>query len=202
MKRAEAVDELKRVYAVLNSDLKEARAELLQSSTEFRKRTLVRTCFALVEGLSHQLRQVTLATLQDTNFLSAGDLAILKEERYQLSAQGNTEERDNHQLTLPMLLFSLRIYAKNHGAEFTPKISDYGWNCLRKGFQMRDRLMHPKSLRDLAVTDVEQNDFAVGIKWWNDSLRDLLATCNMADNNMLSGTDAREAVIGQPNLLE
>ena len=62
--------------------------------------------------------------------------------------------------------------------------------------------MHPKSLRDLAVSDVEQNDFAVGIKWWNDSIRDLLATCNMADNNMLSGTDARETVIGQPTLLE
>nr|WP_315494667.1 hypothetical protein [uncultured Rhodoferax sp.] len=186
MGRKEAVEELKRVYAVLSADVSEARAATLRSPTEFNKRTLVRTCAALVEGLSYQLRQVTLATLQDTDFLAAGDLAILRETRYQLTRQGDVEERDNFQSTLSMLLFTLRIYAKNHGAAYSPATSDNGWNCLRKAFDLRDRLMHPKSLQDLLVTDAAGADFTAGIKWWDDSVGQLLAACDAADAAFLA----------------
>jgi hypothetical protein len=181
MNRAEAVEDLKRVYAVLKEDVREARAATLANPTEFNKRTLVRTCAALVEGFSYQVRQVTLATLQNTDLLTAGDLAVLRETKYQLSGQGEAEERDNRQSTLAMVLFTLRSYAKNHGAAYAPITGDNGWNCLRKAFQLRDRLMHPKSLQDLSVTDDVGADFAAGIKWWDDSVGDLLAARDVAD---------------------
>ncbi len=191
MKRSEAVEELKRVYAVLNADVKDAQAATLRNPTDFNKRTLVRTCAALVEGLAYQLRQVTLATLQGTDLLSTGDLAVLRETRYQLSRQGDIEERDNFQSTLLMLLFTLRVYAQNHGATFVPNTSDNGWNCLRKAFDLRDRLMHPKSPQDLLVTDDLGADFTAGIKWWDDSVGSLLNACDAADKAILANSLAK-----------
>jgi len=181
MRRAEAVEELKRVYAALNADVVTAHAAVMQSGTEFNQRTLIRTYFAHIEGLAYQLRKVTLASLEGTEFLSDGDRAILKEERFQLSPQGSAEARDNFQTMLPTLLFSLRVYAKNHGATFVPRTGDNGWSCLRKAVDIRDRLTHPKSLADLVVTEKDGAIFAAGVKWWNDSLRELFAECEKAD---------------------
>jgi hypothetical protein len=184
MNRTDAVEKLKRVYAVLSADVEDARNATCQNPTEFNKRTLVRTCAALVEGLAYQLRQVTLATLQGTDVLDEGELTILKETKCQLSKQGGVEERANFQSTLPMLLFRLRVYAKNHGAVYLPKTSDNGWGSLRKAFALRDRLMHPKSLQDLNVTDDSGADFAAGIKWWDDSVSELLSACDIADDRI------------------
>jgi hypothetical protein len=186
MNRAEAVDQLKRVYTILNADLKAAQSATLRDPTEFNKRTLVRTCAALVEGLAYQLRQVTLASLKNTQLLTLGDRATLTEVKYQLSAQGTVQERDNFQSTLPQLLFSLRIYAKNHGADFDPNTSDNGWNCLRKAFALRDRLMHPKSLADLEVTDGDGEEFAAGVQWWDSQILQLFAACEAADKAILA----------------
>jgi hypothetical protein len=185
MNRAESVDELKRVYAVLNADLKMAQQATLKNPSEFNKRTLVRTCAALVEGLSYQLRQVTLASLKDTNLLSEGELAILQQTKHQLSVQGQVREKDNFQSTLPMLLFTLRVYAKNHGASFSPNTFDNGWSCLRKAFTLRDRLMHPKSFEDLHVSDEAGADFTAGIQWWDSAVESLLAACEAADKEIL-----------------
>jgi hypothetical protein len=186
MNRSEAVEELKRVYTTLNSDLEAARTATLQNPTDFNKRTLVRTCAALIEGLSYQLRQVTLASMQNTELLTEGERAILKETKYQVSAKGAVEERDNFQSTLSMLLFSLIIYAKNHGASFSPNTSDNGWNCLRNAFALRDRLMHPKSVQDLHVADDAGDEFTAGVEWWDNTIIDLLAACDEADKLYLS----------------
>jgi hypothetical protein len=184
MNRAEAVDELKRVYTVLNTDLEAARVAAVRDPSEFNKRTLVRTCAALVEGLSYQLRRVTLASLQNTNHLTSGELAILREKRHQLSDKGIVEERDNYQPTLSMLLFSLRVYAKNHGATFVPDTSHNGWNCLRRAMALRDRLMHPKSLADLTISDEAGAEFTAGIQWWDNAVASLLAACDAADREL------------------
>jgi hypothetical protein len=186
MGRAEAVEQLQRVYALLNQDVKDAHASVLTNPTDFNQRTLIRTYFALIEGLAYQLRHVTLASLEGTGLLSDGDVAILREERHQLSPQGAVEAKDNFQSMLPSLLFALRVYAKNHEATFVPRTSDNGWNCLRKAVDIRDRLTHPKSLADLAITEEDGAVFAAGVKWWNDSLTELFAECEAADRRILA----------------
>ena len=186
MSRANAVDELKRVYALLKSDLDVAQGVTVQEPSDFNKRTFVRTCAALVEGLSYQLRQVTLATLKETKYLSEGESAVLRETKYQLSEKGEIRERNDFQATLPMLLFSLRVYAKNHGATFSPNTGDNGWNCLRKAFTLRDRLMHPKSLDDLNISDEEGAEFTAGIQWWDSCVMSLLEACDAADKRILA----------------
>ena len=152
MHRPEAVAELKRIYAALKDDFNSAKSAVLLDASGFNKRNLVRTTLALIDGFAFQIRQVTLATLDSTELLTDGDRAILREERYQLSSKGQPEVRENYQKALPLILFFLRVYAKNHGAEFTPDTSVNGWNCLQQAVEIRDRVTHPKSLSDLDRT--------------------------------------------------
>ena len=184
MQRPAAVDELKQVYAVLKDDFNRAKSAIALDPSDFNKRNLVRTTFAFIEGFAFQLRQVTLATLGDTDLLTEGDRAILKEQRYQLLSTGVPKPQDNFQRALPTLLFSIRVYAKSHGSDFAPDTSVYGWNCLRRAVEIRDRVTHPKSLADLNITDEVGSIFAEGVRWWDDTLGQLLASCEAADKKI------------------
>ena len=191
MQRPAAVAELKRVYSALKDDFTRAKAAVLSDPSGFHKRNLVRTTFALIDGFAFQLRQVTLATLGETKLLTDGDRAILREERYQLSTKGLPTVKDNYQKTLPMILFSLRVYAKNHGSDFVPDTSLNGWNCLKQAVEIRDRVTHPKSLTDLDINDEVGTVFVEGVHWWDDIFGQLLASCEAADKRIQAEVSAR-----------
>lgn len=184
MQRPTAVTEFRQIFAVLRDDFIRAKSAVLSEPSEFHKRNLVRTTIALIDGFAFQLRQVTLATIENTGLLTDGDRAILREERYQLSSKGLPEVKENYQKTLPMILFSLRVYAKNHGSDFTPNTSLNGWNCLRQAVEIRDRVTHPKRLTDLDINDDVGQIFAEGVHWWDDMLGQLLSSCEDADKRM------------------
>lgn len=183
MDRATAVDELKRVYRVLLDDLEEALTLGRENPTPFAHRTLFRTYFALVEGVGYQLRQVTLATLQHTHFLTDGELAVLREQRFRLNSKGEPKECENFQAVVPNLLFSIRCYVKNHGATYSPDTGVKGWHSLQEAIKIRDRLTHPKSASGLEVTDEDLQTFAEGAAWWKKTLTDMFAVCERADKH-------------------
>ena len=72
------------------------------------------------------------------------------------------------------------IYAKSFGSEFKLNLSGQGWQSLCKSVKVRDRLMHPKELSDLEVSDEEILYTKKAIDWF------LL-------NHLLSGYYAQKA---------
>lgn len=181
MNRADAVDQLKRVFTVLIKDVDEAVAYGRTNPSPFAHRTLVRTHFALVEGLAYQLRQVTLASLEGTELLTLVEVAILKEERYALNAKGHPEVRENFQNFLPNLLFSIRCYTKNHGASYEPNLGHHGWEAMRKAAEVRNRITHPKSDSSLALSEEDLKHFVEAAAWWKATMLEMFAACAEAD---------------------
>jgi hypothetical protein len=181
MDRRAAVDEMKRVYAVLTADVDAALAAGRAKPDQFARRTLVRTYIAFVEGLAFQFRQITLTSLVETDLLTHAELALLREERFQLNSKGETEPRENFQPFLPNLLFSLRTYVKNHGATFAPDTGSHGWEAMRKSVAVRDRLMHPKSLAGLEVSEQDLDNLEKAAEWWNKTVVAMLTACGEAD---------------------
>lgn len=182
MNRAKSVEELKRVFVVLANDLEFSLALGRVEPNQFAHRTLIRTFFAYVEGLAFQLRQVTLATLADTSYLSAGELALLKEERFQLNHQGQPVPKENFQSVLPNLLFSIHCYVKNHGATYQADTAHNGWESIKKAIAIRDRITHPKSAHGLNISDEDIRQFIDGAAWWKRTLLEMFTACGEADD--------------------
>ena len=86
--RRETVDQLKSIWKILNEDLDLAVEYGKAANTPYAQRALVRAFFAAVEGLSYQLRQVTLASLGATDLLSQPEKHLLEECRHSLDNQG------------------------------------------------------------------------------------------------------------------
>ena len=181
MTRAESVNEMKRVFATLVDDLDCALQIGKTDPSQFAHRTLFRTYFAYVEGISFQLRQITLASLEGTELLTDSELAVLREERFQLNAKGIPEAKENHQQVLPNLLFSIRCYVKNHGAKYQPDTGHHGWESMGKAVAVRDRLTHPKSGSGLEVAEDDAQVLVEAAVWWRRTLLEMLAACGEAD---------------------
>ena len=182
MNREDAVHELKAVYNILKNDVDEIFEYGESKNTHFAHRTMLRTHFAFIEGMVYQLRQVALASsTQKPNLFSPQEIAILKEESYELNKKGEIQSQDNFQKFLPSLLFSMKCYARIHGTEYKPNTNDHRWSDMRNYYEIRNQLIHPKSSADLNIDNEKVEISSNATNWFYNSLRELFHTCEEAD---------------------
>ena len=178
-----ATAELKKVFGILAADVEEARRYGQSNPSAFAHRTLFRTYFALIEGLSFQFRRVALACAEaKPGLLTPEEMSLLKEEKYKLNDKGEPEASPEFQRLLPNVLFSMRCYAKVHGATFQPDTRKHGYGAMREFITLRNGLEHPKSAADLAQTDQQIRQAVEAAKWWKANVLRLLDTCREADD--------------------
>lgn len=179
--RSDALDKLKHTYAVLSSDLAAAVTLANELDNQFARRTLVRTLFAFIEGMTHQLASVAIASAPlELGIFSADELAILRDE------QGHRQRFRDRIKTV------LRLYARIHGATFEPEM-DAGWTALCKANDLRDRLTHPKGAASLQVSKEDcRNTIAAASQWYQVTVAALLKTCEAADAHYRSQIAASE----------
>lgn len=181
MDRAAAVDQLKSVWAILSSDVDCAVEYGRTANTPYAQRALVRAFFAAVEGLSYQLRVVTLASLEKTEYLSTAEVALLREERYALDRKGHPNASQSFLQFPESLLFSLSVYAKNHGAAFEVGRNQPGWQALLCATDLRNNVTHPKSAASLNPTNEQLQALMDASRWWQATLLELFKVCDEAD---------------------
>lgn len=182
MDRSQAVAQLKETWSILSSDLDEAAKRENDGGSQYAKRALVRAFFAQVEGLSFQLRQVTLASLGGTNLLTEAELQLLREVRSTLDEKGSVREVASYLNFPASVLFSMRVYAKNHGATFNVDRQHTGWFAFKRAADIRNHVTHPKSAAALQIVDEQLQELGEASAWWQQQLLAMFAACHEADD--------------------
>lgn len=183
MKRADALAQLKATWAILDADLAAAVEYGRVDNTPYAQRALVRTFFAAVEGLSYQMRQVTLASLAGTGLVSEQETQLLREVRRYIDEKGREKETTAFLKFPESLLFSLSIYAKNHGATFEVNKSEAGWSALQHAAKVRNNVTHPKTPESLTLSNDDLQALMDASRWWQATLLRLFKTCGDADDD-------------------
>jgi hypothetical protein len=111
------------------------------------RRNYVRTVFAAIEGSTHGMKRVILHHQKFwRSKLDADHLEFLTDA----TGKRFPSFRDNIKSTF-------KLFAKIHGFACQANFRCNGWSALVEAAEIRDRLMHPKSSRDL---DVSRDDLA------------------------------------------
>jgi hypothetical protein len=177
-----ATADLKKVYKVLAADIEEARSYGQSNPTGYAHRALFRAAFALIDGLSFQFRAVSLACAEAMpQVLDNSEVSLLREEKYRLSRKGIPETTSEYQQLLPSILFSMRCYAKVHGATFEPELGHHGCESMKKFVAIRNSIEHPKAVSDLEYTDTNLRHAMEAMTWWKRQVLNLLDICREAD---------------------
>ncbi len=78
---------MKCLVNTLSEDVAAAQADLASEDTQYRRRTLVRTTFAAIEGWSHALKQLALAAAEHKpDPFSPAERVLLRAESFELTA--------------------------------------------------------------------------------------------------------------------
>jgi len=181
--RSEAVADLQSTWRILAADHAAAATAENVENSQYAKRALVRAFFAQVEGLSYQLRQVTIASLRDTGLLSTAEVQLLREVRELIDDKGNVREVTSYLPFPDSVLFTMKMYVKNHGATFDIDKSHSGWSAFKQATQTRHRVTHPKSAASLEVVDSDIRCLEEASSWWHEQLLLMFAACHEADAN-------------------
>jgi hypothetical protein len=182
MNREEAVRELKAVVALLQDDVAKVVEYGKANPTPYAHRMFIRAEFALVEGLLHQMRQVTFASLAETDLLRPEEVTLLRQVRYTLDKKGHITETEQFENFLPNMLFTLRMYAKNHGTEFEPNTGEVGWEAMHRAVRIRNSVTHPKSAACLDLSEQDMEVVFLASRWWERTVLNLFQACNEADS--------------------
>jgi hypothetical protein len=82
---------------------------------------------------------------------SAGELALLREEFYELDDKGRVVVKPSYLQIQKNLKFAFEAFSKYHGSDFKLKIDDIWWHSFLQVVKLRNRLMHPKFATDLLL---------------------------------------------------
>lgn len=135
---------------------------LHQDDTPRHRRELVRTAFAAIEGLHWQLKQdVLVHSLED---LSPYERSAMSEETYHVDDRGNVNVIPRF-LPLPNAIRLVVQMVKRYRHAYEIDYGHRGWSNLKSAIEIRNRLVHPKTVQDLVVTDKEVEATLSGFYW-------------------------------------
>jgi len=148
----EAHIDLANLFTAAAADITDLQNRLREHDNPTDRRALVRSVFAFVESMLFALKQ---EALKHPAIFSSSEVALLREESYELGDDGEARIRPAKLTLKRNLKFTFSSFAKAWRTRDRLELSGAGWQDFRSALRVRDRLMHPKSIADLDVSDEE-----------------------------------------------
>jgi hypothetical protein len=148
---------------VLLGDVRAAEERMRENDTQMHRRDLVRAAFAAIEGLHWRLKQNVLR--QGKPKLSPFEYAAMIEQSYSVDERGNVSTFPRF-LPLPPAIRLVVNAMQRYRPEYKVDFNHAGWSNLKEAIEIRNRLVHPKRLEDLTVSEEEINKTLSGLMWF------------------------------------
>jgi hypothetical protein len=137
------------------------------------RRMFVRSLFALIEGVSHAMKRSAVRH-DHQRVLSAEEVMLARDESVEANDSGHAVVKSARIRFLPNVRLAFRLWAKIGGFDCTLDVAGIGWSDLKDSVKLRDRLMHPKGVQDLEVSDDEIRQAMRVHIWFNTQLGNAL----------------------------
>jgi hypothetical protein len=158
---------------ILNEDSAEA-LELFRFGThDFCTRTMVRTLSAEFEARIYLLEQFLIGLNeadQGAFKISPEELQVLKSQSLSIKQNGDLSASPKFYPFRERLLFVLKIAARVINPAAKPDTYCLNWVSVKEFVEIRNRLAHPKRLKDLHITEEEIDHLNRAQEWIRSSL--------------------------------
>ena len=131
------------------------------------RRSLVRACWAYVEAVVFGIRTMTLRAIDlGEGEMTWTDRKFLTGISFFVSSAGEVRGKNEHPGALESIKRVFNAASKYFELPWKPSFSD-GWLHVRGSIQLRDRLVHPKSNRQLWIADDEIARHNEAFEWFD-----------------------------------
>jgi hypothetical protein len=141
------------------------RERLEKSDTQSNRREFIRATFAAVEGLLWQLKTGLTLNPAIVGQLTHHEFAALQEETYFVDDRGKVRPQPRFlpiSTSIRLVVDLIQKFRPQYQLDFT----HMGWQCLRNAVDVRNRIVHPKELSELTISDSDVRDCGAGFAWF------------------------------------
>jgi hypothetical protein len=174
------------MHESLKQDIDHCEQMLSQADSQFWRRMYIRSIFAYIEASVFILKQDALydGGKHGIQFSDAERL-LLQDQSAEINDIGGVKIQKAKISFLKNLRFAFKTYARTAGDVTALKVDSIGWAAIRESLKVRDRLMHPKQVEDLLVTDQELRAVSVGYVWFLQELSVVMGYRKRIDSAVL-----------------
>lgn len=172
---------------VLAEDVIRAKQRMEDDPSDFHRREFVRTTYSAIEAQSWQLKMYLIEHVIDKKTASVHEVSALKEESYTINDKGEIYiQPKGYSLKLGLrLVFSV---LKNHDVPVQIDFASAEWMNIDHALKIRNRVIHPKSMRDISVSKEEAECCYQAFVYVNNILLNtILGSAFAGINKMLTG---------------
>jgi hypothetical protein len=150
----------------------------------FWRRSVIRCLLVALESLVWNLKNIVplVAPVSGVELVRE-ELEIISEIRT-ITVNGKIEQRLKFLNFKDNLKVTFKLFYKVHGLCYAPDYTD-GFNALCQTYELRNRLMHTKTVFDSKVSDDEIESARLGQKWFNCEYDRLIRDCSNAATTLL-----------------
>jgi hypothetical protein len=125
---------------------------------------------------------------------SPAERALLCEEAFSLDDKGESRVSASHLKLGANIQFAFRMYARYCNVRFSLPTSESEWSDLKLAMAVRNRLMHPRKLEDLTVSEADVEATSRASAWIDAKFSELqeLAIDKIAYDRGLTAEELRE----------
>jgi len=154
-------------FDALTSDYDRCLEQIHSEDSQFWRRTLFRTAFAMFEAMNCTLKDKAMeaACSGGKTAFNATRIDLLSDVTYRILKNGKLEMERRRVPFISYTAFILRSLAEESGSEAT-FFGENGWNQFQQSVEVRHRLTHPKADTDMTISDAELETLTAAFKWY------------------------------------
>lgn len=139
---------------ILIGDVVSAGERLDQLDTPTHRREFIKSVFSAIEGLHWHLKNMVSEHADIVLSLSPHEKSALIDETYSVSESGKIKSQPKY-VPLPNAIRFVIEISTRYMPSYSVDFNHVGWNNLKGAILVRNRLTHPKNVRELSVSDKE-----------------------------------------------
>jgi hypothetical protein len=160
---------------ILSGDVRRHLAESHNQDDAFTRRSFVRCVCAYIEGVTHVMKQVALMESETkAGLFSTAEMLLLSERGGELRDNGIVVEKTAKLPTLGNVRFAFLSFARAQHIDLGIDFSGVEWVGVKRAFEVRGKLMHPKSVKDLEISDADAKTVLMAGEWFHESFLKLM----------------------------
>lgn len=175
---------------VLAEDVERAKKRMEDAPCDSHRRELVRTTYSAIEAQTWQLKMFVIDHVLKKK-ASIHEISALREESYAINDKGEIYMQPRG-YSLKVSLRLVVAILKNHEIPIPIDFSSAEWQNIDQVLKIRNRVIHPKSMSDISVSEDEANRCYQAFIYINTILISTILNSaftgiNKAINNALTG---------------
>ena len=161
------LDELLGITDVLREDLNQTLNIEEQLDLQTWRRHLIRASWALFEGYIYGIKLfIKKACTLGSEELTEKEMKLIDEGVFIIDTNGVVKWETNYESTINNIKKTLKLSSNKFDLNWAPDFNDNGWKDLRDSITIRHRIVHPKSIASLEITDAEIEAHKNSISWF------------------------------------